>query len=140
MSLDRVIVIADQLEHSLATINAHRLPQEFQFLVLAYPNFQFGFTLIIDASRVGLGAVLMKDHCKGFQPIAFANQVNSRAVLNYKITDLEFCAVAWAIKLFRTYVYGRRSCNYRARSRVVAHDFKESNWKIASMGDIFARV
>lgn len=76
--------------------------------LLAYPNFKLDFTLITDASRAGLGAVLMQDQGKGLQSIAFASQVNSRAVSNYGITDLECGAVVWAIKLFRPFLYGRK--------------------------------
>lgn len=70
--------------------------------LLTYPNFKLEFTLITDASRIGLGAVLMQDQGKRLQ------QVNRKTVSNYGITDLECGAVVWAVKLFKPYLYGRR--------------------------------
>lgn len=76
--------------------------------LLAYPDFSKPFTLVTDALQVGLGAVLMQDHGRAPQPIAYASKVNSPTVAKYSITDLECAAVVWAIGLFRPYLYGRR--------------------------------
>ncbi|KAE8974448.1 hypothetical protein PR001_g25988 [Phytophthora rubi] len=75
--------------------------------LLLYPNFALPFRVATDASTIGLGACLMQDHGKGWQPIAFASKVNSVAESKYSITELECLAVVWAIKLFRPYLYGR---------------------------------
>ncbi|GMF48955.1 unnamed protein product [Phytophthora fragariaefolia] len=39
--------------------------------LLLYPNFELPFRLVTDASKVGLGAFLMQDHGRGWQPIAY---------------------------------------------------------------------
>jgi hypothetical protein len=75
--------------------------------LLLYPDFQLPFRLVTDASKVGLGSCLMQDHGRGWQPVAYASKVNSETESNYIITELECSAVVWAIKLFRSYLYGR---------------------------------
>lgn len=76
--------------------------------LLAYPAFTRPFTLVTDASQVGLGATLTQDQGQGEQPVAYASKVNSPTVANYSITDLECAAVVWAVQLFRPYLYGRK--------------------------------
>ncbi|KAE9349463.1 hypothetical protein PR003_g5875 [Phytophthora rubi] len=75
--------------------------------LLVYPNFRLPFRLVTDASHAGLGACLMQDHGKGWQPVAYASKVNGVTESNYGITELECLAVVWAIRLFRPYLYGR---------------------------------
>ncbi|KAE9295160.1 hypothetical protein PR003_g24087 [Phytophthora rubi] len=75
--------------------------------LLVYPNFDLPFRLVTDASKTGLGACLMQDQGRGWQPVAFASKVNSSAEANYSITELECLAVVWSVKLFRPYLYGR---------------------------------
>ncbi|KAE9190778.1 hypothetical protein PF002_g24674 [Phytophthora fragariae] len=75
--------------------------------LLIYPDFRLPFRLVTDASKVGLGACLMQDQGRGWQPMAFASKVNNNAEANYSITELECLAVVWAVKLFRPYLYGR---------------------------------
>ncbi|GMF58803.1 unnamed protein product [Phytophthora fragariaefolia] len=77
--------------------------------LLAYPHFTRPFRLVTDASAVGLGATLTQDQGNGEQPIAYASRINSETVARYGISELECAAVIWAVKLFRPYLYGRRS-------------------------------
>ncbi|GMF57621.1 unnamed protein product [Phytophthora fragariaefolia] len=67
-----------------------------------------GHVLMTAASKIGRGACLMQDQGRGWQPIAYASNVNSEAEAKYSITELECLAVVWAVMLFRPYVYGRR--------------------------------
>ncbi|KAE9292058.1 hypothetical protein PR003_g24861, partial [Phytophthora rubi] len=76
--------------------------------LLAYPDFSKPFTLVTDASKVGLGAALTQDQGQGEQSVAYASKVNAKNVAQYGITDLECAAVIWAVKLFRPYLYGRK--------------------------------
>ncbi|KAE9197578.1 hypothetical protein PF002_g19980 [Phytophthora fragariae] len=75
--------------------------------LLLYPNFELPFRLVTDASKVGLGACLMQDHGRGWQPIAYGSKVNNKAESNYSITELECLAMVWSVKMFRPYLYGR---------------------------------
>ncbi|KAE9178650.1 hypothetical protein PF002_g28021 [Phytophthora fragariae] len=76
--------------------------------LLAYPDFSKPFTLVTDASKVGLGVALTQDQGQGEQPVAYASKVNAKNVAQYGITDLECAAVIWAVKLFRPYLYDRK--------------------------------
>ncbi|POM71241.1 Retrovirus Polyprotein [Phytophthora palmivora] len=67
--------------------------------LLLYPNFRLPFRLITDASKVGLGACLMQDQGRGWQPIAYASKANNDAEANYSITELECLAVVWSVKI-----------------------------------------
>ncbi|GMF51810.1 unnamed protein product [Phytophthora fragariaefolia] len=42
-----------------------------------------------------------------WQPIAFTSKVYSNTEASYSITELEWLAVVWSVKLFRPYLYGR---------------------------------
>ncbi|OWZ15676.1 DNA/RNA polymerase [Phytophthora megakarya] len=58
-----------------------------------YPDFEQEFRVVTDASQTEL--------------VAFDFNVNSRAEVNYSITELECLAVVWSVKRFRPYLYGR---------------------------------
>ena len=59
-----------------------------------------------DASRVGLGAVLaQKQDDNTVQPVAYASRTINKHEANYGITEL-LLGVVWAVKHFRTYLYG----------------------------------
>ncbi|KAG2782331.1 hypothetical protein Pcac1_g7645 [Phytophthora cactorum] len=58
-------------------------------LPLVYPNFTLPFRLVTDARKIWLGAFVMQDQGRGWQPTAYASKVHSRAESNYSITELE---------------------------------------------------
>ena len=73
-------------------------------LVLALPTNQGGMAVYCDASRVGLGCVLMQNG----KVIAYASRQLRRHELNYPTHDLEMAAVIFALKIWRHYLYGEK--------------------------------
>ncbi|XP_070045660.1 uncharacterized protein [Nicotiana tomentosiformis] len=70
--------------------------------VLTLPTCSGGFTVYCDASRVGLGCVLMQDG----KVIAYASRKLKNHEKNYPTHDLELAAVVFALKIWRHYLYG----------------------------------
>ncbi|KAJ4701711.1 Retrotransposon protein, putative, Ty3-gypsy subclass [Melia azedarach] len=70
--------------------------------VLTLPSGIEGFVVYSDASRQGLGCVLMQ-HGK---VIAYASRQLKKHELNYPTHDLELAAVVFALKIWRHYLYG----------------------------------
>ena len=81
--------------------------------VLCYPDFQRSFILETDASGCGLGAVLAQEQRDGLiRPIAYASRSLQRHERNYGVTELEGLGVVWAVRHFRTYLYGHHCVVY----------------------------
>ena len=75
--------------------------------ILAYPNPDKEYLLEMDASKLGLGAVLLQKQADGkYHPVAFGSQALHGAESNYHSTKLEFLAMRWTIKHFQTYLLG----------------------------------
>jgi len=74
--------------------------------VLAQPDITKGFDVYCDASRIGLGCVLMQEG----RVIAYASRQLKHHEENYPTNDLELAAVVHALKLWRHYLLGN-SCN-----------------------------
>ena len=70
--------------------------------VLAFPNGKDGFMVYSDASRQGLGCVLMQND----RVIAYASRQLEKHEENYLTDDLELAAVVFALKIWRHYLYG----------------------------------
>ena len=70
--------------------------------VLALPSGTGGYTVYYDASRVGLGCVLMQHGTV----IAYASRQLKWHEQNYPTHDLEMAAVIFALKIWRHYLYG----------------------------------
>jgi len=60
------------------------------------------FVVFSDASRLGLGYVLMQDG----RVIAYASRQLKKHEENYPTHDLELAAVVFALKIWRHYLYG----------------------------------
>ena len=70
--------------------------------VLALPSGSDGFVVYCDASRIGLGCVLMQHG----RVIAYASRQLKKHEQNYPTHDLEMAAVVFALKIWRHYLYG----------------------------------
>ncbi|MGI4589217.1 ribonuclease H family protein, partial [Klebsiella pneumoniae] len=72
--------------------------------VLTIPEGTGGMTVYTDASKVGLGCVLMQ---RG-KVIAYASRQLKEYEKNYPTHDLELAAVIFALKIWRHYLYGEK--------------------------------
>ena len=70
--------------------------------VLTLPEGTQGFVVYCDASRVGLGCVLMQNG----KVMAYASRQLKVHEKNYPTHDLELAAVVFALKIWRHYLYG----------------------------------
>ena len=70
--------------------------------ILVLPTVGVGFVMFSDASRQGLGCVLMQNG----RVIAYASRQLKKHETNYPIYDLELAAVIFALKIWRHYLYG----------------------------------
>lgn len=70
--------------------------------VLVLPNNKDEFEVYCDASKEGLGCVLMQNE----RVIAYASRQLRPHELNYPVHDLELAAVVFALKLWRHFLFG----------------------------------
>ncbi|WMV30467.1 hypothetical protein MTR67_023852, partial [Solanum verrucosum] len=70
--------------------------------VLNLPEGTDGFVVYYDASRIGIGCVLMQNE----KVIAYASRQLKVLKKNYHTHDLELEAVVFALKIWRHYLYG----------------------------------
>ncbi|WZZ15429.1 hypothetical protein YC2023_108518 [Brassica napus] len=70
--------------------------------ILVLPTPGRPYTVYTDASRVGLGCVLMQDE----KVIAYGSRQLRKHEENYPTHDLEMAAVVFALKIWRSYLYG----------------------------------
>ena len=70
--------------------------------VLTLPSGQDGFAVYCDASRQGLGCVLMQND----KVIAYASRQMKKHEQNYPTHDLELASVVFALRIWRHYLYG----------------------------------
>ena len=72
--------------------------------VLVYYDQHKPITLQVDASKIGLGAVLMQEG----KPIAYASKSLTQAEINYAQVEKEMYAIIFGCKKFHHYIYGRK--------------------------------
>jgi len=73
--------------------------------ILALPDFKKGFIIRTDASRKGIGGVLIQkdeDNCE--HPLHYISRTLSKAEKNYSVTDLEGLAAFYCVKKFKHYI------------------------------------
>jgi len=76
--------------------------------VLVLPDLSKSFSIYCDASRLGLGCVLMQEG----RVVAYASRQLRKHELNYPTHDLELAAVVHALKIWRHYLIGHKSDIY----------------------------
>ncbi|GKC24406.1 putative nucleotidyltransferase, ribonuclease H, partial [Tanacetum coccineum] len=86
--------------------------------ILTLPSGTGGFQIYSDASKKGLGCVLMQ-HGK---VISYASRQLKPYEVNYPTHDLELAAVVFALKIWRHYLYGE-SCDIFTDHKTIILDF-----------------
>jgi hypothetical protein len=76
--------------------------------VLILPDLSKQFSIYCDASRLGLGCVLMQEG----RVVAYASRHLRKHELNYPTHDLELAAVVHVLKIWRHYLIGHKSDIY----------------------------
>ena len=77
--------------------------------ILGFPDFEQPFTLEVDASGTGLGAVLSQQQGETKRVIAYASKSLAPSEKKYPAHKLEFLGLKWAVvDKFREYLLGRR--------------------------------
>jgi hypothetical protein len=76
--------------------------------VLRPPHWDEPFSLQVDASNRGLGAILSQEDESGDEhPIAYASRKLQPREQKLSTTEKECLAIVWAVELFRYYLFGR---------------------------------
>ena len=71
--------------------------------ILIVPDKGQGFTVYCDASRAGLGCVLMQSR----RVVAYGSHQLKNYEQNYPTHDMELAAVVFTLKIWRHYLYGK---------------------------------
>ena len=85
-------------------------------LVLKLPDYNHEFTVVVDASGVGIGAVLLQDE----RPVAFGGRKLTDTELKWSTTEQEMLAVVHHLNKWRCYLEGRHF--------VVVTDHEPNTW------------
>ena len=119
----------NQLKHAMTTI-----------LVLALPDFNKPFVIDTDASRVGVGVVLMQDQC----PIAYYNHTLPQQNRLKSVYERELMAIVFVIqRWWQPYLLGRRfvvhidqrSLKYLLEQRLLSEEHQK--WLTKLLGYTF---
>ena len=80
------------------------IKEEVQLQHLDFPQ---PFLLCIDASNLGIGAILLQHDSHGiWAPICFISRSLTKAETNYSTTEKELLAIVWALQKLHAYVHG----------------------------------
>ena len=71
--------------------------------VLRLFDFKRKFIVTIDASDMGIGAILEQDFGSGIQPIAVSSQKLNLTEIRYSANDWKLLAIVWAIGEWKHY-------------------------------------
>ena len=76
--------------------------------IMGYPLSVGLYSLDVDASDVGLGAVLSQEQNGRERVIAYGSRALNRAERNYCVTHRELLAIRYFVEYYRQYLLGRR--------------------------------
>ncbi|CAF4592207.1 unnamed protein product, partial [Rotaria sp. Silwood2] len=76
-------------------------------LVLRIPDQHLPFKIQTDASKIGIGAVLMQTHPNGDLPVAYLSKKFTTTQMNWPATEQECYAIIYAIEKWHKYLDGR---------------------------------
>jgi hypothetical protein len=88
--------------------------------ILALPESGKRFTVFMDASRIGLGCVLMQEG----RVIAYGSRQLRKHERNYPTHDLELVAVVFALESWMHYLYGE-SCDIYTNHKSLKYIFTQ---------------
>ena len=78
-------------------------------VMLQYPDWSRTFHVHTDASKLGVGAVLMQeDDQRQLRPLQYASQALSPTQQRWDTREQELYAVKWAVEQWRPYLLGRK--------------------------------
>lgn len=75
-------------------------------LVLSIPDKSLPFKIQTDASKIGVGAVLMQTHPNGDLPVAYLSKKFTATQMNWPATEQECYAIIYAIQKWHKYLDG----------------------------------
>ena len=105
--------------------------------VLIQPTSGRDYTVYSDASRIGLGCVLMQDG----KVVAYASRKLKPHEQNYPTHDLELAVVVFALKIWRHYLYGEKcriSTDHKSLKYLITQ--KDLNFEATSVVGIIKRL
>ncbi|XP_072172659.1 uncharacterized protein [Diadema setosum] len=79
-----------------------------KYPILRLPNRDEEYVVRTDASDIGIGAVLMQKQDSDLFPVSYASRKLLDRERKYAIVERECLALAWAVKKFSYYLYGRK--------------------------------
>ena len=88
--------------------------------VLVLPDLNKSFSIYCDASRLGLGCVLMQEG----RVVAYASRQLKKHELNYPTHDLELVTVVHALKNWRHYLFGHKCDIYTDEFEAYLHSVR----------------
>ena len=97
--------------------------------VLVLPDLNKSFSIYCDASRLGLGCVLMQEG----RVVAYASRQLKKHELNYPTHDLELAAVVHALKIWRYYLVGHK-CDIYTDHKSLKYIFTQSDLNLRQRG------
>jgi hypothetical protein len=61
-----------------------------------------------NGSQYAIGAILSQGEVPKDQPVAYASRTLNKAEVKYSVIQKELLAIVWAVKYFRSYLYGKK--------------------------------